>query len=207
MGSRHGACTGVRPRRKERPLFAAAQQKDLGYMRALIREGARMRSFDEALAADSMECETFFAGFAEVLTRKMWTRPASPGHPAHSPARAFLYQQTSISSPIGFVAIRGIGSLGYELWLTAIDRDIRGRGLGRRMLADFLATEDGKRTTVAQCRLDSPGAQACAHILSTLGFVTARVGQLSLWLARADLPSDALEWMRTVPLQSDIKPR
>jgi hypothetical protein len=181
-------------------LFIPAREKDLPYLRALIRDGAKEKSFDEELAGESPESELFFANFGEVLARKVWSRPASLGQPRHAPAHVFLYQPTAISVPIGFVAVRGIGRLGDELWLAAIDRDIRGRGIGRRMLVDFFATGDGKRTTVAQCRIDAPGAQACAHVLSTIGFITARVGNDAVWMARADLPSSALDWMRTAPL-------
>lgn len=186
--------------RGEAELFTPARDKDLPYLRRLIEDGAKAKSFDEELASQSPESELFFANIGEVLARNVWTRPAASGMQSHTPAHVHLYQPTAISIPIGFVATRGIGTLGYELWLTAIDRDIRGRGIGRSMLADFLATSEGRRVAVAQCRIDSPGAQACAHILSTLGFTTARVGKLCVWLARSELPSGALHWMRTAPL-------
>jgi hypothetical protein len=70
------------------------------------------------------------------------------------------------------------------------------------MLTEFLATQVGKRTCVAHCAIHSPGAQACAHILGGLGFTTVRVGKVSLWMARADLPADVLNFMRTAPFAS-----
>jgi len=137
-----------------------------------------------------------------VISKRIWVRPASLGLPSQTPAFAFVYHETAISKPTGFVAVRGIGELGYELWLTAIDPGRRGLGIGRRMLAEFLATREGKLTRVAQCALASAGAQACAHILGSLGFRAARVGKDSLWMARSDLPPEILHWMETTPFVS-----
>jgi hypothetical protein len=171
-------------------------------MSALIREGAKTNGFEAELARDSEESELFFETFREVILKSVWRRPSASGTNVHIPAHAFVYHENAVSNAIGFVAARGIAKIGYELWLAAIDQDRRGVGIGRRMLGEFLSTQVGKRTCVAHCAIDSPGARACAHILGSLGFTTVRVGQRSFWMARADLPHDVLNWMRTAPFAS-----
>ena len=184
------------------PMFVPAQEGDLPYIRALIRDGARSGSFDEELAGDCPESDLFFAGLSEVIVRKVWTRPPAMGLPTHTRALIVLYLETAVSKASGFVAIREIGRLGYELWLTAVDPGRRGCGVGRKMVTDFLATKEGRLTRVAQCRIGSVGAQACAHILGSVGFTAARVGLATIWMARSDLPADTLHWMETAPFVS-----
>jgi hypothetical protein len=183
-------------------MLLPAQEGDLPFIRALVREHAHSGSFEEELASDSAESELFFARFGDVISRKTWTRAASPDPSATSAAAAFVFRESALSKPIGFVAVRAAASFGYELWLTALQAHHCGRGLGRRMLTEFFATPEGKDTVVAQCRLGAPGPQACAHLLAKEGFVVARVGLQTMWLARASLPADVLQWMKTAPFVS-----
>jgi hypothetical protein len=183
-------------------MLLPAQEGDLPFIRALIREHAHSGSFEEELASDSAESELFFARFADVVSRKTWTRAASPDSSATSAAAAFVFRESALSMPVGFVAIRSAASFGYELWLTALQADHCGRGLGCRMLTEFFATPEGKATSVAQCRLGAPGPQACAHLLAKEGFVVARVGLQTMWRARASLPAELLQWMKTAPFVS-----
>ena len=180
-------------------MLLPAQERDLPQICALIRDGAAHRSFDEELARDSVDSAVFFTRLRDVISRRIWVRPAAGAGLEWVPASLFVFHENAASPAIGFVAIRGAGPLGYELWLTALDRQRHGRGLGRRMLTEFFGSPEGSATSVAQCSLHAPGAQACAHILASAGFVVARTGKESAWLARAELPRDALEWIRTAP--------
>jgi len=180
-------------------MFQRARDSDLPYISELIREGARAGGFDAVLATDCAESRLFFKRLAEVVTKNVWIRGTGKGAAMRSPAALFLYRANTRSPNTGFVAIRGAGQAGFELWLAALDPTERGRGLGRKMLTEFLATPEGKVVTVAQCGLDAEGAQACAHILAKAGFVTAREGNGAVWLARADLPASMHQWLKTAP--------
>jgi ribosomal protein S18 acetylase RimI-like enzyme len=183
-------------------MLVPASPKDLTYLRYLIRDGARLGGFDEALAVDCPESDRFFALVSNVITQQEWMRPQSDSSIARTPAQILMYAENAVSVPIGFVAVRGIGPVGHELWLSAIDPDKRRRGKGRRMLSEFVETEIGRCTCVAQCALNSDGGLACAHILGSIGFTTVRVGKLSVWMARSDAPSDFISWMKTTPFAS-----
>ena len=180
-------------------MFQRARETDLPYISELIRDGARAGGFDEVLATDCAESRFFFKRLGDVLAKNVWIRGAGTGPAKRSPAAIFLYRVNTRSPNAGFVAIRGAGPAGFELWLVALDAAQRGRGLGRRMITEFLATPEGKVVTVAQCRLDAAGPEACARILGKAGFVTAREGNGAVWLARGDLPASMHQWLKTAP--------
>lgn len=183
-------------------MFLPASENDMPTLRTLIREGARDGGFDAALAVDGIESKLFFENFQEVVVHRVWRRPRQGGGYLELPARVLMYYPASEAKASGFVAVRGIGKLGYELWLTAIDPSLRGQGIGRSMLTEFFTTPLGIKTTIAQCDNVAKGAGTCAAILQTLGFKIVRSGGYSMWLASPLFSPDIVEWIKRLPFTS-----
>lgn len=183
-------------------MFSPASENDLPELRALIRDGAACGSFDSALAADCPESRLFFENLRGVVSNGVWRRPTQGGGQIAIPAQVLIYRPSLTIASRGFVALRGIGKLGYELWLTALDPECRGLGIGHRMLAEFLETPLGHQTIIAQCDKAAKGSNACASILQAEGFKVARVGHYSMWLVSPLFSSEMIEWIQRLPFSS-----
>jgi hypothetical protein len=103
---------------------------------------------------------------------------------------------------LGFVAVRGAGRIGYELWLATIELAYRQKGAGKKMIGEVLGTSIGAQVVVAQCDRRAEGARRMASILRHFGFECLRQGTQSEWLARSTLPPVVKDWIRSAPLSS-----
>jgi ribosomal protein S18 acetylase RimI-like enzyme len=101
--------------------------------------------------------------------------------------------------PLGFVALRGAGRIGYELWLTAIGSAYRQKGIGKQMVGEALGMTIGSDVVVAQCDRFADGARRMAKILCDCGFECVREAKRSQWLARSTLPTEVKDWIKSAP--------
>ena len=128
-------------------MLRPANVVDLPILRALIREGALTGSFDRSLATESRESTLFFNNLRQALASGYFVEPdPRTGDLATVAVLAFVYlpdEDPTMHRPIGFGLFKA-ASIGYELWLTGIDAAWRGRGHGRRMLAELLDTRPGR---------------------------------------------------------------
>lgn len=184
-------------------MLRLAGENDLPLVRELIIDGAKAGSFDSAVGQPTDDAAYFFSRVRRVVLEHVWVRPALNSEAlAAIPAGIWVYEEWHVSpSPLGFVAVRGAGHFGYELWLAAIQQEYRGRGLGKQMMSEILATPIGRQIMVAQCDLHAIGARRLASILCQTGFQSVRRGNACEWLAKRGLPPPALAWMKTAPFR------
>ncbi len=171
-------------------------------LRELIRDGALAGSFDAALAQDAPETALFFNNLQRVIANHIWRRPGQNGSHTDVAAHILMYHSLYSEEAAGFVAVRRIGKLGYELWMTALSPSLRKLGIGQKMLKEFLSTSLGLETTIAQCDRNASGASPCAAGLQRLGFMVVRVGKYSTWLASPTLSAEVIKWIQTAPFSS-----
>jgi len=188
-------------------MLRLSREEDMPLVRDLILDGARAGSFDPALAEPTSEAAYFFSGMRRVVLEHVWLRPASGTETQVAiPAAIWVYEERQVSPrALGFIALRGAGHLGYELWLIAIHPEYRNRGLGKRMISEILATPIGQRIMVAQCDLHAIGARRLARILCEAGFQSARTGKASEWLANPALTPSAMAWLKATPFQNAFR--
>jgi hypothetical protein len=116
-------------------MLRLASEKDLPLVRELIIDGAKAGSFDSALAQPTNEAAYFFSRMRRAVLEHVWLRAAlNSESPTAISARIWIYEEWHVSpDPLGFVAVRGAGHFGYELWLAAIQPEYRGLGGKRAM--------------------------------------------------------------------------
>jgi Acetyltransferase (GNAT) domain len=187
-------------------MLRLATEDDLPLVRKLITDGAKAGSFDPALAQPTNEADAFFFRLRGVISGHFWLRPAPVSRTDRAftatPAGIWVFEERSASpGAIGFIAARNQPNFGYELWLVAIKQEHRGRGLGKQMAREFLATRVGRQIMVAQCDLRATGARQCADILCQAGFQSARRGSTSEWIVNPRLHPAALAWLKTTPFR------
>jgi GNAT superfamily N-acetyltransferase len=182
-------------------MLRASTETDLPLVRELIVDGAKAGSFDADLARATRESDFFFARMRRVVLDHVWVRASlSSGTAVIIPATIWIFEEQCVSpTPIGFFAVRGAGHFGYELWLAALQAEYRGRGLGKQMVREVLASPMGQRISLAQCDVHAVGPRRMATILSQMGFRSARRGDATEWLASGGLHPTALAWLKTAP--------
>ena len=127
-------------------MLAPAHAGHLGLVRNLIRQGAIEGSFDAELAINSPETELFFANLRQALLAGYFVEAGRGGELVTLAAPGYVYapDDGDRRQPIGFGLFKSMGDLGYELWLTGMDPQWRGRGHGRAMITGLLATPAGR---------------------------------------------------------------
>lgn len=184
-------------------MLAPAHAGHLGLLQNWIKSGAAEGSFDRELAADSAESSLFFANLRQALVVGYFVQEGSRGELVTRSASGYLYcpdRAGDRSNPIGFGLFKSLPNLGYELWLTGVDRAWRGLGHGRAMLSAMLATPAGKRAYVV--RVDQTGTSGATmqHLLETLDFTHVRQTGDLRWYVRTDAPADIATRIRSAPL-------
>ena len=172
-------------------MLRPANVVDLPILRALIREGALTGSFDRSLATESRESALFFNNLRQALASGYFVEPdPRTGDLATKAVLAFVYlpdEDSTMHRPIGFGLFKA-SAIGYELWLTGIDAGWRGRGHGRRMLGELLATRPGREAYLVRVQTFGKESPAMAHLLAAFGYKCVReTPQLTLYL-RHDAP-------------------
>lgn len=178
-------------------VIRTATSSDFPLIRELIVDGARSCGFDPALTQSSTETQNFFAGLLKVIQDKVWLRPLT-NQPLvlGVPASLWMYENPDFGlESLGFVALKSAGRFGQELWLAAIRPELRGRGVGRQMITELLATPAGKTVAVVQCDKHAIGGQRMAAIMSHVGFELVRDGTGSQWLASPALAEPMKRWL------------
>jgi len=195
----HGQCEGPRRKRAAR-VIAPALPSHFSWMRSLLEDGAREGSFDADLATDSLDARIFFANLHRALSMGSFVCERGDS-PIEVRALGYVYSAAnargvSASTPVGFSLMRSLGTLGFELWLVAVDRPWRGRGHGTAMIREVLATPAGALAYVA--RLNDAGrcSRVIRDILCGAGYCVSRTGRGVQWLVRRDAPDVILRAVR-----------
>ncbi|HTQ01741.1 MAG TPA: hypothetical protein VMN56_20655 [Casimicrobiaceae bacterium] len=187
----HAQCEG--PRTYEVQLvIAPALPSHFPWMRSLLQDGAREGSFEADLATGSFDARIFFSNLHRALSTGSFLCERG-GSPIEVRALGYVYSAAnargaSASTPVGFALMKSLGTLGFELWLVAVDRPWRGCGHGTAMIREVLATPAGALAYVA--RLNDAGR--CSHVILDIlcgaGYAVARTGGGVQWLVRRDAP-------------------
>jgi ribosomal protein S18 acetylase RimI-like enzyme len=183
-------------------MLAPAHAGHLEFIRTVIRHGAIEGSFDPELAHNSRETELFFANLRQALLGGRFVEVDREGTPTAVPAPGYVYWPADgdREHPIGFGLFKSMGDLGYELWLTGVDPDSRGRGHGRTMLSALLATPAGQLAHVVRVKRGGTGSDAMQHLLESLGFAATRDTASTRWFVRAGAPEEVATRIRAATL-------
>lgn len=160
----------------------------------ILREGAADGSFDAELAAESLASQVFFANLRRALETGYFLAGREDAPPEQTLASGYVYvlsNGTRAATPLGFTMFKSIGSLGFELWLAAVDRRYRGRGFCKAMLAAALATPAGMLAHVARVNRAGRHSGAIGKALESAGYRVACDGPDVRWFVHRDAP-DAL---------------
>ena len=186
-------------------MIAPAQS---GHFRALqnwIRAGAAKGSFDADLAVNSAESTLFFANLHQALLTGVFLQQNASGNIAPRSASGYVYwpDDGDRNLPIGFGLFRALADACFELWLTGVDGNERGRGHGRAMLAALLRTPAGKLAYVVRVNRGGPDASTMLHLVESLGFRIERESPAQFWLVRTDAPPSVAAAIRHARLVND----
>jgi ribosomal protein S18 acetylase RimI-like enzyme len=184
-------------------MLAPAHAGHLDLLQNWIKDAAAEESFDSELASDSAESALFFENLRQALVVGTFVQEDFLGRLTAHPASGYMYfpeRADDRSRPIGFGLFKALPHVGYEVWLTGLDRAWRGQGHGRAMLASILATPVGQRAYVA--RVDTSGAcgSTMQHLLESLNFNAVRDTSHLRWFVRADAPADIAASIKMAPV-------
>jgi ribosomal protein S18 acetylase RimI-like enzyme len=183
-------------------MLAPANAGHMGLLQNWIKSDASEGSFDRELAADSAESTLFFANLQQALVMGYFVQQDLHGRLISCRASGYIYCPDgtgSRSQPIGFGLFKALANIGYELWLTGVDRAWRGQGHGRAMLSAMLATPAGQHAYVV--RVDPTGACGATmqHLLESLRFTAVRDAASLRWFVRDDAPTEVATRVRLAP--------
>ena len=139
-------------------MLEIAGPQHLECIKPLIRAGAAEGSWDPDLALPGPKSDDLFAKIRYALehgalpqidprtNRRIMTRMGG-----------WIFLADTEPTPSGFGLYKDFTATGFELWLCGIDPRARGRGLGRQMLSELLATPTGRHVRLARCSLSTEG--------------------------------------------------
>jgi GNAT superfamily N-acetyltransferase len=163
----------------------------LALLRSLIRDAARDGAFDPALAWDSPAATRFFGELRQALKTGYFVVEDTQSGTVRTvavPGYVYWADDTAGSeAPIGFGLFRALDD-GYELWITGLEAQLRGKGHGRAMLQALFSTPTGRRTKVMRVRRSARHAGALAHLLADHGFTATRETHREPWFVRVAPP-------------------
>jgi ribosomal protein S18 acetylase RimI-like enzyme len=184
-------------------VLAPAHAGHLGLLQNWIKSGAAEGAFDRELATDSAESTLFFANLRQALVVGYFVQEDRSGRLVTCPASGYLYcpdRTGDRSHPVGFGLFKALPGVGYELWLTGLDRAWRGQGHGRAMLSAMLATPAGQLAYVVRVNPVGANGATMQYLLEALQFSAVRDTSELRWFVRADAPDGLAERVRTAPL-------
>jgi GNAT superfamily N-acetyltransferase len=164
-----------------------------------LREGAAEGSFDAELATESLASHQFFAKLHQALATGYFVEDKGDGARGQVPASGYVFVMASASRgtvPVGFALFKSTGGLGFELWLTAVDRRYRGRGFGKAMLRAALGTPAGMLAHVARVNRAGTSSDAIGRALEAVGYRHERNGPDVRWFVRQDAPQAVVRLVR-----------
>lgn len=183
-------------------MLAPAHAGHLGLVRNLIRRGAVDGSFDAELAFNSPETELFFANLRQALLAGYFVEAGRGGTLVTLAAPGYVYapDDGDRRQPIGFGLFKSMGDLGYELWLTGVNPEWRGRGHGRAMVTALLATPAGQLAHVVRVKRGGQSGNVMQRLLESLGFTATRDTTFARWFVRDDAPPEVARRIRNATL-------
>lgn len=181
-------------------MLRAATPAHSGFIRQLLREGAADGSFETDIALDSAAASLFFATLDEALASGYLRTPGPDGRLTRETHIAgYVYCPREVDPPVGFGLFKDLGADGFELWLTGIALEARGRGHGRAMLAELFATPPGRLVSIVRCNRKSATCEVAARLFGEFGFTLCRTTPAMLWLANTNASPDLLQRIAALP--------
>ncbi len=182
-------------------MLEVARPDHLDLVARIVRSGAASGSWDPGLAVPGPALDALLAklrhafvhGFLPQVDRRT-------GQPIETHIAGYVYHLGLADSPIGFGLFKDFTATGYELWLVGMDKPFQGRGYGRAMVEELLATPLGKRTELARCALASEGSRRCAHLLHAYGFASRRTLASEEWLLHHRTPPEIVHLVMTMDM-------
>ncbi len=117
-----------------------------------LRAGAADGSFETEIADDSAAATLFLATVDGALATGYLKVPGPEGRlDREVHVAGYVYSPREGASPVGFGLFREVGPEDFELWLTGVAVEARGRGHGRAMMRELLATPPGRLTSLVRC--------------------------------------------------------
>ncbi len=183
-------------------MLRAATPAHAEFLHTMLREGAAEGAFEEEIASDSALASLFFAALDGALATGYLRVPGPDGHldrEAH--VAGYVYAERENAPAIGFGLFREVGGAGsdFELWLTGIAAEARGRGHGRAMMRELLATPPGRMTSLVRCTRKSTHGAVALKLFRDFGFATFRMTPTVLWLVSASASPDLLRRIAELP--------
>jgi GNAT superfamily N-acetyltransferase len=182
-------------------MLKPATLEHLACIKPLIHAGAAEGSWSSDLAHPGRAADALFSriGYALLHGRLPQVDPRT-NRVIETRIGGAVFVVESASAPVGFGLFKDFADDGFEFWLCAIDASMRGKGLGRQMLTELMATPYGSRAQLARCATGSSGGRCCAHILKSLGFGTCRTTSREEWLLHRRTPAAVVERIVTMDL-------
>ena len=182
-------------------MLEIAGPQHLACIKPLIRAGAAEGSWDPELAAPGPKADVLFAKIGYALEHGALPQ-IDPRTQRRITTRigGWVFLADAGVAPSGFGLYKDFADNGLELWLCGLDPSARGKGFGRRMLTELLATPSGRNVQLARCSLRTGGGQRCAHILKSLEFETARTTSREEWLLHRRTPPAVANLIATMDL-------
>ena len=182
-------------------MLDVAVPRDLGLLKPLISSGAKEGNWDPALAFPGPAVDSLLSKIGYALEHGALPQfdPRS-GKWIVTRIAGWIYRPDEHAPPIGFGLFKEWYGDGFEFWLCAIDPTKRGSGLGRKMLAELMATPAGRRAQLARCALGADGGRRCSRVLKSLDFVSCRKNTREEWLLRRSTPAGLFQRIATMDM-------
>jgi GNAT superfamily N-acetyltransferase len=170
-------------------VLETARPQHLDRIMPLIRAGAAEGSWDPELALPGAKSDDLFRKIHYALEHGALPQiDPRTNRSIMTRIGGWLFLADTMAAPSGFALYKDFTADAFELWLCGIDPRARGRGLGRQMLCELLATPAGRHVQLARCSLSTEGGRRCAHVLKSLEFEPRRTTSREEWLLHRRTP-------------------
>lgn len=171
-------------------MLTPAHVGHLPFLKRLLRDGAAEGSFGRELARPGPATDAFYASLRQALQSGYFVQPDPlDNRPVRISVTGYVYSIAGSGAPIGFGFFKEFSRVGYEFWLAGLEAPFRGKGHGRAMFEELLATPVGQLCRVARCPLGEPGPARAAQILLEQGYRIYRTTDRSQWLVHTNTPA------------------
>jgi GNAT superfamily N-acetyltransferase len=182
-------------------MIEVARPDHLDLVARIVKSAAATGSWDPELGVPGPALDALLAKLQHAFVHGFVPRiDPRTGQWMETHIAGYVYRFDATTPPIGFGLFKDFTATGYELWLLGIDEPFQGRGCGRAMIEELLATPLGKRAELARCALASEGSRRCAHLLKLHGFESCRTTASEEWLLHRRTPSEIVRLVMTVDM-------